>query len=120
VGWNDVPPSVFSQKGYIVEYDVATDTDGDGVPDDQDNCPDSDDNATVIIDGCDTGVPNVLLDGGCFIADFIASFDENAKNHGQYMKSVAALCNTLKEAGVITGKQQGKIVSCAAKSDVGK
>jgi hypothetical protein len=34
---------------FTVEY--AVDSDNDGIPDDEDNCPDSDLRATVVIDG---------------------------------------------------------------------
>jgi len=37
------------------------DRDGDGVPDDEDECPDSDLSETVVIDGCDSGVEKSLL-----------------------------------------------------------
>ena len=48
------------------------DSDGDGVPDDEDDCPDSDLGTTIVIDGCDTGVENQLLEDGCTMADLIA------------------------------------------------
>ena len=51
---------------------VLADSDGDGIPDDEDNCPNSDLSDTVVIDGCDSGVANTLLSDGCTIADLIA------------------------------------------------
>lgn len=45
------------------------DFDGDGVPDDEDRCRASDLSADVVIEGCQTGVPNSLLRVGCTISD---------------------------------------------------
>ena len=54
------------------------DTDGDGIPDDEDDCPFSDLSETVVIDGCDSGVQNVLFDDGCTISDLISQCAEDA------------------------------------------
>ncbi len=96
------------------------DADGDGVPDNTDNCPNSDLNPTVVIDGCDTGVPNVISADGCSANDLIAQCAAAANNHGQFVKCVAALSNSLKSAGTISGKQAGAINSCAGRSSIGK
>ena len=96
------------------------DSDGDGIIDDLDACPHSDLAATVVIGGCDSGVPNTLFANGCTIADLIAHCAANASNHGQFVSCVAELTNTLKANGAITGKQKGAIQSCAAKSSIGK
>jgi hypothetical protein len=45
------------------------DTDDDGLPADQDACPTSDVRATMVLDGCHTGVDNVLDDEGCTLVD---------------------------------------------------
>ncbi len=37
---------------------LSADSDGDGFPDSVDQCPHSDLSATVVIDGCNSGVPN--------------------------------------------------------------
>ena len=104
----------------VVGLGGAADSDCDGIPDDIDACPHSDLSATVVIGGCDSGVPNTLFANGCTIADLIAHCAASASNHGQFVSCVAELTNTLKANGAITGKQKGAIQSCAAKSSIGK
>lgn len=93
---------------------VMTDHDGDGYADDQDNCPTGDARPTVILDGCDSGVPNIVYPGGCSLTDQINALHATAKNHGQFVSGVARLLNDLMKDGVITGAQKGAIESCAA------
>lgn len=93
------------------------DTDGDGVPNVEDECPNSDTSDTVIIGGCDSGVANLVLPSGCTVADLVAQAADGARNHGQFVSSVASLTNALKKAGLISGKDKGRIQSCAAKSN---
>jgi hypothetical protein len=52
-----------------VQERVATDTDGDGVPDEEDTCPDSDLGAAVVIAGCVSEMENLLFEDGCTLAD---------------------------------------------------
>lgn len=94
------------------------DTDGDGIPDDQDACPASDTTPTVIIDGCDSGVANTFPEQGCTISDKIGQCAEGAQDHGKFVSCVAKLTNDLKKAGIITGQQKGAIQSCAAQADI--
>jgi Lectin C-type domain len=120
--WNDLPddPEVVTPR-FIVEWDVPAapdDSDQDGVPDDEDACADSDLRATVVIDGCDAGVPNTIFPSGCTIADRITACAERARNHGQFVSCVASLTNMLKKSGAITGQQKGAIQSCAAQADL--
>jgi hypothetical protein len=111
--------------GGSTEFDAAIDftpldIDGDGVPDVQDVCPNSNLSPTVIIDGCNSGVPNTLFANGCTISDLVAQCGVGASNHGQFVSCVAHLTNALKKQGSITGKQDGAIQSCAGKSSIGK
>ena len=99
---------------------VNLDSDGDGVTDDLDRCPNSILDATVVIDGCDSGVPNTLFADGCTIADLIVICADEAKNHTEFSSCVADLTNRLKKMGVITGAQVGSINNCAARSSIGK
>jgi len=94
------------------------DGDNDGIPDQEDLCPDSDLAPTVIIDGCGSGVGNVLFDDGCTMADLIAECAEGASNHGDFVSCVAHLTNEWKQAGLITGQEKGAIQSCAAQSTI--
>jgi hypothetical protein len=94
------------------------DADLDGVADDVDCSPNSDLSPTIVIDGCDSGVPNILFSNGCTISDLIAQIAANANNHGQFVSGVAHLTNDLKKAGLITGSQKGAIQSCAAGANI--
>jgi hypothetical protein len=89
-------------------YRADPDTDGDGIPDTEDECPDSDLSPTVVIDGCDSGVPNTLFPTGCTISDLIAKCAD-------VTSCIAKLTNDLKRDGIITGAEKGAIQSCAAK-----
>jgi hypothetical protein len=94
------------------------DIDGDGVPDDEDGCPNSDLNATVIIAGCETGIENLLFDNGCTLSDQVAEVAAGARNHGKFVSGVAKLTNNLKKAGIISGREKGTIQSCSARADI--
>jgi len=101
---------------------APTDSDGDGVPDlfggEADECPVSDLKDTVVVDACDSGVENILVENGCTISDMINQCIDGASNHGQFVSCVAAVTNDLKKNAVITGKQKGVIQSCAAKANI--
>jgi len=92
------------------------DDDGDDVGDESDGCPLGSQAATVVIDGCETGVANHVFPSGCGFNDLIASCAASAGNHGQFVSCVSALTNEWKQAGLISGAQKGAIVSCAAGS----
>ena len=89
------------------------DSDGDGIPDDYDMCVYSNLSATVVIDGCDSGVANTLSSEGCTISDEIAKLSSDSTNHGKFVSAVAHYTNELKKDGVISGQQKGAIQSCA-------
>lgn len=97
---------------------TCNDQDGDGILDSEDSCPNSDLRPTVFVGGCNSGVPNTLLPGGCTIADMIAQCAAGASNHGAFVSCVAALTNTLNAQGVITGRQKGAIQKCAAQASL--
>jgi hypothetical protein len=81
-------------------------------------CLKSDSSPTVIIDGCDSGVGNTLLSSGSTISDQIAECADDSSNHGRFVSCVAHRTNRLKHDGVITGKEKGAILRCAAKADI--
>jgi len=99
-------------KAYV--YRLVLDTDGDGIPDDEDNCPESNLEETIIIDGCDSGAGNYLFDTGCTMSDLITECKDNAKNYGEFVSCVAHLTDDWKKDGLISGKEKGAIQSCAA------
>ena len=108
-------PGLDSADGLVIFVD---DRDGDGFPDDEDTCPDSDLSETVGIDGCDSGVFNDLLDDGCTISDLIEECAADANNHGQFVRCVAQLTNALKREGIFSGRDKGAIQSCAGQADI--
>jgi hypothetical protein len=98
--------------------DIGWFSDGDGVPDGADQCLGSDPSATVVIGGCDSGVPNTVFATGCRISDAIEACASGAISHGDFSSCVTNYTNTLKWNGVISGAQKGKIQSCAARSSL--
>ena len=109
--------SDFDQDG---EGDACdSDVDGDGVTNENDLCPFSNTRPTIVIGGCDSGVGNILnIDGqGCSLSDLLAECT-NAKNHGKYVSCVAEILNVLMQEGLISGRDKGQIMRCAARADL--
>ena len=102
----------------VCPSDPDDDADGDGVCGDEDNCDNSDLSPTVVIDGCDSGVVNILFDDGCTISDLIAECAVGAKNHGQFVSCVAHLVIDLRKAGAISNQAAAAIIVCAALSNL--
>lgn len=96
--------------------DIGWFSDGDGVADGVDQCIGSSSSATVVIDGCNSGVANTTFATGCRISDQINDCAVGAGNHGAFVSCVANLTNSLKNQGVISGSQKGAIQSCAARA----
>jgi PA domain-containing protein len=94
--------------------DIGWFSDGDGVPDGVDQCIGSSRDATVIIDGCNSGARNTTFPTGCRISDQINDCAAGAGNHGAFVSCVAHLTDSLKANGTITSQQKGAIQSCAA------
>jgi len=94
------------------------DTDGDGVDDGDDAFPLSNLSTTVLVGTCDSGVGNQVLASGASFNDLIGDLDP--ANHGAYVGAVSAYANEWKKDGLISGRDKGKITSCAARSDEGK
>ncbi len=121
-------PNIVSQWGQsfvpvTIPEDVelvpeVPDSDGDGIPDDEDCCPNSDLSPTVVIDGCDSGVENVLLSCGCTISDLVAGCAADAANHGDFVSSVVQLGLDLRADGVIAANEASAIVVCAAQAAI--
>ena len=111
-----------SDQAYSVSeiqvFSNAPDSDSDGIADNEDDCPNSDLSATVVIDGCNSGVLNTLFPNGCTISDLIAACAESARNHGRFVRCVSHMTNKLKKAGTIAAQQKGAIRSCAAQAHI--
>lgn len=93
----------------------AFDTDGDGVWDIDDACPNTSEGELVDQFGC-SGVQNVALACSC------EGSDDNTpwKNHGQYVSCVTKAKNNEINNGLITEAQGSALVSAAAQSSCGK
>ncbi|MEX2497685.1 MAG: choice-of-anchor X domain-containing protein [Wenzhouxiangellaceae bacterium] len=115
VGGNVFTTDAFSASQF---EGFVNDSDGDGIPDDQDACPLSDLSPTVVIDDCDTGVDNTLFADGCTIADLVGACAQDAKNHGAFSSCVARMTNELVSNGWLDNPDQGAIQSCAAQADI--
>jgi hypothetical protein len=109
----DLTPYLLADEGWML-----LDSDGDGVPNIEDACPNSDLGPTVVIDGCDSGVTNTLVADGCTVTDLILACADGASNHGAFVSCAAQVGNALKKAGVISGSDKGAIQSCAASSSL--
>ena len=102
---------------------VAVDADGDGIPDNTDQCdttapvPPS---TVMLSDGSNCGVADQLLthSPGCSIEDLIAGCAESAGNHGQFVNCVDTLTDTLVEDGDIAGREKGRLIRCVAQSKI--
>ncbi len=101
-----------------IALDLRPDSDCDGIPDDEDACVFSDLSDNVVVDGCDSGVQNVLLDDGCTISDLIGQCAEDADNYGEFVSNVSNVTNYLKKGEIISGKEKGMIQKCAANADI--
>jgi hypothetical protein len=72
-----------------------------------------------VIDDCDTGVANMMLgDDGCTMADRLAQCADGVATHGEFVSCVAQLTNGWKRDGLISGRDKGRIQSCAAQSNL--
>jgi hypothetical protein len=93
------------------------DDDGDGILDENDACLESNIEATIIIDGCDSGVENQIFNDGCTMSDIINKCAIGAVNHGKFVSCVSHLTNNWKKDGLIRKKEKRVIIRCAAKSN---
>lgn len=99
------------------------DSDGDGVPDADDVCPNTVLGSAVTVGGIDSGIENGFdPERGCSTADEVNLVTEDcsigARNHGQFASCFARGANSLKASGIISGKDKGALQSAAAQSDL--
>ncbi|MGD8840206.1 MAG: ExeM/NucH family extracellular endonuclease [Gammaproteobacteria bacterium] len=95
----------------IIGLDLLGDSDGDGVADAIDACPDSDLGPTVAFNDCDSEVENPVDANGCSLTDRIDTCP--ADSTGQLASCVARLTNEMVGNGTIEGRQKGRIQRCA-------
>jgi len=101
-------------------FDPDNDADADGLCAGDDACPTSIMDASVTIQNCDSGTVNVWYDDGCTLSDIVYMCAENPKNHGKFVSCAGKVAKKAKKAKLISGREAGKIKSCAARSDIGK
>lgn len=108
---------IFSGVNKVGRCEFIIDSDGDGVPDDEDLIPNSNMEETVMIDGCDSMVDNIALGDGVMLSDKIDELEAgDYRNHGQYVKATAQYLAGLVEDGVITDEEKDMIMECAGES----
>lgn len=73
---------------------------------------------TVLIDGCDTGVPNTEVSGGFTISELVADCAEEATKHGQFVSCIGRVANDLKKNGIITVQEKNALHKCAVQADI--
>jgi hypothetical protein len=108
-----------SEAAYAFRF--IADSDGDGVTDDRDQCPNSDVRPTIIIGTCDSGVENVLFEeepAGCSITDEIMKLAADAKSHGQFVSQVDKFLQDLQSAGILEPNEKNAIKDCAVQSNL--
>lgn len=112
----DADGHVNDQDAFPLDPSEWADSDGDGVGDNADAYDHSNTGSTIVVVGCNSGAPNWRVEGGTWANDLVAAAYASAGNHGQFVSAVASLADGWKKAGRITGREQGAIVSCAART----
>ena len=108
--------------GAVYLYSTLPDSDGDGVADVDDHCPDSILDPTVIFGDINTGVENRVNAEGCSIADQFAELMPASgwRNHGKFVSSSVKLVKRLLREGEINAEEAQALRSGAAQSNIGK
>jgi len=86
--------------------ELPPDSDGDGVPDAQDSCPNTPQGEIVNVSGCSI--------------EQLVRCDGPWKNHGQYVRAVVMVSKQFRKAGLLTHRQRLAIFFRAVQSDCGK
>tara|TARA_R110002072_G_scaffold1409_4_gene11964 strand:- start:9531 stop:10940 length:1410 start_codon:yes stop_codon:yes gene_type:complete len=97
----------------------SADSDNDEIGDNADAYPLSNLSATLVLnETCDSGVINQLLPNGATFADLITTARAANIKDGRFRKAVSNLTNIWKRAGIIAGRDKGKIMSCLGKKSM--
>ncbi len=88
------------------------DDDNDEVLDVDDPFPLSNTDPTVIINGCNSGVDNLNIEGASF-SDLIGECAASATGNGQFVSCVAHLANEWSRAGLISGRDRSRIINAS-------
>lgn len=90
----------------------STDSDGDGVGDNHDAVPHSNTDALVVVGTCTVQTVNQRLPGGATFNDLLAAAAAGARNHGAAVSAITHLVSGWKKTGLVSGSVHGAIVSC--------
>jgi hypothetical protein len=101
-GENIYGNSTFAISGPQVQLYTEADSDGDGIPDSEDDCP-------------DTPAGEMVNSSGCSV-DELCPCENEWKNHGSYVRCVAHASEDFMNDGLITEAEKDAIVSEAAES----
>lgn len=91
--------------------DLGWFTDRDGVQDGVDACLRSDTSPTIVLNSCDSLVPNTVHPSGCTPSDLLAAC--RGVPGRAYQGCIALATTVLRFSGVVTPPQQGAIIQCA-------
>lgn len=90
------------------------DDDNDGVPDTEDGKTGSNEELTIVIGYCNTGIENKRLPNGVTMADLVDELESGEyKNLGQEIKSYTELANYWVNQEIITADQKIALLACA-------
>ncbi len=98
--------SVDFPEGELRGQILPTDSDGDGIPDDEDQCPNTPRGAVVDANGCSI--------------DQLCACHGNWRSHAEYVRCVIRVTAQFQRARLITSSERRVIVSEAVRSDCGK
>jgi hypothetical protein len=91
------------------------DADNDGIVNENDAFPNSDLSPTVVIDSCDSGVPNdYVFPNGANFSDLIGQCRATSVHHGGFVSCVSALIQGWQWSGLISHQEKASINRCAA------
>lgn len=105
-----------TQDAFPLDPTEWADSDDDGVGNNADPFDNSNTGPALLVGACTPGVANWHMGGGTWANDLIAAAYASAANHGAFVRAVTDLSNSWKKAGLITGREHGAIVSCAART----
>lgn len=134
IGWAGIPELDAIAGGRYREGDIPlnpnnwfaalVDGDGDGVSDDNDICPNSNLEESVVVLEFDTGVENIVFgETGCSTGDLVEGVIVDCTSaiaNGKVSSCATHGFNSLKSIGVITGREKGALQSAIARSRGGK
>jgi predicted extracellular nuclease len=96
------------------------DADADGVTDARDECPHSQLAETVVLRGCDSGVPEALDVAGCTLADRLVALAEASRHRGERARRARRWLLEQVASGTLARRHFGPILACVVKRNVGQ